>query len=96
MDPVCLVRALCQLHLLHSYAHPSQIATSAQVYFHMCVRVFATCVWLEVAAADASRLADGILVYDLLGSNVQNSFAKTWGISYAMSAITEWYVRRAV
>ena len=32
----------------------------------------------------------GMLVYNLLGSDAQNSFATSWGISYAMGAVTEW------
>ena len=31
-----------------------------------------------------------MLVYNLLGSDAQNSFATSWGISYAMDAATEW------
>ena len=35
----------------------------------------------------------GMLVYKLLGSSAQDSFATSWGISYGMSAVTEWCVR---
>ena len=32
----------------------------------------------------------GALIYRLLGGNAEESFARSWGISYAMNAVTEW------
>lgn len=31
-----------------------------------------------------------MLIYRLLGSGAEESFARSWGISYGMSAVTEW------
>ena len=43
---------------------------------------------------DARRLplpcADGMLIYRLLGDDAQQSFAKSWGISYGINAAAEW------
>ena len=42
--------------------------------------------------ADRPALAQtyGALIYRLLGGNAEESFARSWGISYAMNAVTEW------
>ena len=32
----------------------------------------------------------GMLVYRLLGDNAEQSFARSWGISYGLNAATEW------
>ena len=32
----------------------------------------------------------GMLIYKLLGDQAQSEFARSWGISYAMNAVTEW------
>ena len=35
----------------------------------------------------------GMLIYKLLGDEAQSSFARSWGISYAMDAVTQWKAR---
>jgi hypothetical protein len=35
-------------------------------------------------------LADGILIYRLLGPEVERSFTRSWGISYGMDAARQW------
>ena len=32
----------------------------------------------------------GMLIYKLLGDKAQSEFARSWGISYGMNAVTEW------
>jgi hypothetical protein len=42
------------------------------------------CVWAS---------ADGMLIYRLLGDDAQQSFARSWGISYGINAASEWKAR---
>ena len=36
------------------------------------------------------HLADGMLIYRLLGPEVEKSFTRSWGISYAMDTARQW------
>ena len=62
----------------------------------VCVPRRCARVWLSlqlVLSAHAPRrfiFTYGMLIYKLLGDQAQSEFARTWGISYAMNAVTEW------
>ncbi len=34
--------------------------------------------------------ADGILIYRLLGAETEAAFARSWGVSYGLNAVSEW------
>jgi hypothetical protein len=36
-----------------------------------------------------------MLIYKLLGDEAQQSFARSWGVSYGLNAAAEWQVRHA-
>jgi hypothetical protein len=42
-----------------------------------------------------SPLADGMLIYKLLGDDAQQSFTRSWGVSYGVGAASEWQARSA-
>jgi hypothetical protein len=44
-------------------------------------------------ACTRSRAADGMLIYKLLGDEAQQSFARSWGISYGLNSASEWKAR---
>ena len=44
----------------------------------------------QLADCPAPAQTYGALIYRLLGGDAEESFARSWGISYGMSAVTEW------
>ncbi len=49
-----------------------------------------TCAEQQRADPAAPPRADGMLIYQLLGDAAQQSFARSWGVSYGVGAAAEW------